>query len=681
MTSGDLINLPISELAPLLRNRTVSPVEATSAYLKRIGELNDKLKAFITADTEGAMSAARVAETEMAEGKYRGPLHGVPVSLKDLFRAKGLLTTNGSLAYKDSVPDEDATVVSRLRDAGAVILGKDNLYGFAMGLTVQPPYGMFRNPWGQEHSPGGSSSGTGVAVPARMSAGGLGSDTGGSIRIPASYCGLVGPKPTWGLVSDYGAFPLSYSLDTAGPITRTAEDAALLLQAIAGHDPRATVPVHAPQYDYQAGLPQPVQDLRLGVAKELFPHPDLDTDVQQSVQTAMLRFEELGCSLQEVSIPQATFAPAIYTGIAEPEVVSRKWDDLVGSNGGTRYQHADPIAGIRSDSRKLYVSRKAGPASGHRPGQRCLGRGRHSDNSNQYRRRTPSRQHPHPKHTREGTGYQAYLHLPIQSNGPPRADLAVRVYNKPTPNRASARRQLLCRRTAPSTGTPLPAEYRLAHAPAAGLIPGQERRALVDFILGCDIGGTFTDFVVFNTETGESLVDKCLTTPGDPAQGVMHGIANLKEKLPGLDRDTGIVIHATTLTANAVLERKGSATTLLCTRGFPHILAARRHQRVSTYELFADAPPPLVPQRQIFEVSERTYSDGRILTPVAEDEVRALARELREDAQVESVAIVFLHSYANPHNEQEAARVLVEEWPEAVVSLSSDVLPEFREYE
>ena len=332
MTSGDLINLPISELAPLLRNRTVSPVEATSAYLKRIGELNDKLKAFITVDTEGAMSAARVAETEMAEGKYRGPLHGVPVSLKDLFRTKGLLTTNGSLAYKDSVPDEDATVVSRLRDAGAVILGKDNLYEFAMGLTVQPPYGMFRNPWGQEHSPGGSSSGTGVAVAARMSAGGLGSDTGGSIRIPASYCGLVGLKPTWGLVSDYGAFPLSYSLDTAGPITRTAEDAALLLQAIAGHDPRATVPVHAPQYDYQAGLPQPVQDLRLGVVKELFPHPDLDTDVQQSVQTAMLRFEELGCSLQEVSIPQATFAPAIYTGIAEPEVVSRKWDDLVGSS-------------------------------------------------------------------------------------------------------------------------------------------------------------------------------------------------------------------------------------------------------------------------------------------------------------------------------------------------------------
>ena len=204
---------------------------------------------------------------------------------------------------------------------------------------------------------------------------------------------------------------------------------------------------------------------------------------------------------------------------------------------------------------------------------------------------------------------------------------------------------------------------------------------MVAFILGCDIGGTFTDFAVYNDETGETLVDKCLTTPADPVRGVMTGIASLKEMLLGLDRDTRTVIHATTLTANAVLERKGAATALLCTRGFPHILAARRHQRVSTYELFADGPSPLVPQHRIFEVSERTYSDGRILTPLVEDEVRALARKLREDRQVESVAIVFLHSYANPRNEQEAARVLMEEWPEAIVSLSSDVLPEFREYE
>ena len=332
MSNGDLTDLPISELAPLLRNRTISPVEVTSAYLQRIGELNDRLNAFITVDSEGAMSAARVVETEIAEGKYRGALHGVPISLKDLLRTKDLLTTNGSLAYKDSVPDEDATVVSRLREAGAVILGKDNLYEFAMGVTVQPPYGMFRNPWGQEHSPGGSSSGTSIAVSARMSAGGLGSDTGGSIRIPASYCGLVGLKPTWGLVSDYGAFPLSYSLDTVGPITRTAEDAALLLQTIAGRDPRATVPVHAPQHDYQKELSQPVLDLRLGVVKELFPHPDLDPDVEQTVQGAMLQFEELGCSLREVSIPEASFAPAIYTGVAEPEIVSRRWDDLIGSN-------------------------------------------------------------------------------------------------------------------------------------------------------------------------------------------------------------------------------------------------------------------------------------------------------------------------------------------------------------
>ena len=203
---------------------------------------------------------------------------------------------------------------------------------------------------------------------------------------------------------------------------------------------------------------------------------------------------------------------------------------------------------------------------------------------------------------------------------------------------------------------------------------------MAEYILGCDIGGTFTDFVVFDAETGETLADKCLTTPADPSQGVMTGVRRLKERLPTVERDTSVVAHASTLTTNAVIERKGARTALLCTRGFPNLLAARRHQRVSTYELFSDPPEPLVPQYDVFEVTERTYSDGRVLTELDEAEVREIAGVLRARG-VESVAIAFLHSYANPLNEQEVERILLEEWPDAAVSRSSRVLPEMREYE
>ncbi len=201
------------------------------------------------------------------------------------------------------------------------------------------------------------------------------------------------------------------------------------------------------------------------------------------------------------------------------------------------------------------------------------------------------------------------------------------------------------------------------------------------YLIGCDIGGTFTDMVLFDVETGRIDVEKVLTTPGDSSQGVMRGVRRFKTTVEGLEEGCREFIHATTLVSNAVLERKGDSTALLCTRGFPHLLAARRHQRSSVYELFVDPPPPLIPQNQIYEVTERGYSDGRILTPVAEDEVRELARSLKAKGDVESVAIAFLHSYANGANEEKAGQIILEEWPEVAVSLSSKVLPEMREFE
>ncbi len=330
--ANELTYLSIAELGERLRSRQVSAVEVTSAYLERIERLDPQLHAYVTVDRDGAMASARTVDDEIGQGGYKGPLHGVPVSLKDLIWTKGLRTSMGSLAYKDFIPDEDATVATRLREAGSVLLGKASLYEFAMGVTVAPPYGTFRNPWDLERSPGGSSSGSGIAAAAGLAAGTLGSDTGGSVRIPSAYCGVVGLKPTWGLVSDYGVMPMAYSLDTVGPMTRTAEDGALMLQAMAGHDPRATRPMHPPSRDYTAELQKPLRGLKLGVAKELFPHPDLEAEVEQAVQQGIAVLQELGCEVREVSIPWATHAPAIFAGVEEAEVVAQRWDPLVNNN-------------------------------------------------------------------------------------------------------------------------------------------------------------------------------------------------------------------------------------------------------------------------------------------------------------------------------------------------------------
>jgi aspartyl-tRNA(Asn)/glutamyl-tRNA(Gln) amidotransferase subunit A len=239
MTDDELTSLTIASAGRLLRTRALSPVELTEAYLARIARLDPTLRAFITVTGDLARQQARRAERELARRQRRGPLHGIPFTLKDLYWTAGVRTTAGSRILADFVPATSATATERLLAAGAVLLGKTNLHEFAAGVTTDNPHwGTCQNPWKLGHIPGGSSGGSAAAVAASMGLASLGSDTGGSIRIPAAFCGIVGHKPTYGLVSRHGILPESWSLDHGGPMTRTAADAAVVLQAIAGHDPR-----------------------------------------------------------------------------------------------------------------------------------------------------------------------------------------------------------------------------------------------------------------------------------------------------------------------------------------------------------------------------------------------------------------------------------------------------------
>ena len=275
--------LPLAALADRLRRRELSPVEVTRAYLDRIAMLDPQLTAFITVTAEQALADAAAAEREIAGGGYRGPLHGVPLAIKDLFHTAGVRTTAGSKILADFVPAEDATVVARLRAAGALSLGKTNLEEFAYGATsINPHHGACCNPWDPARIAGGSSGGSAAAVAAGLCSGALGTDSGGSIRQPSALCGLVGLKPTYGRVSRHGVVPLSWSQDHVGPMARTVRDAALLLQALAGHDPRDPASSSAPVPDYLAGLEGGVRGLRLGLPSDFF-----FTRVEPAVEAAV----------------------------------------------------------------------------------------------------------------------------------------------------------------------------------------------------------------------------------------------------------------------------------------------------------------------------------------------------------------------------------------------------------
>ncbi len=295
--------MSIREAADLIHKRKVSPVELTKTCLARIERLNPTLNAFITITAESALAQAREAESEVQRGRWRGPLHGIPIALKDLFDTAGVRTTAGSALFKDRVPKEDAEVVRRLKAAGAVLLGKTNMHEFAYGGTSAVSYfGAVHNPWEIDRVAGGSSGGSAAAVAAGLCYGALGSDTGGSIRQPAAYCGIVGIKPTYGLASTRGVIPLSWSLDHVGPMTRTVADAAIMLQVIAGYDPAEATSRQMNIPDYSAALRTKVSSLRLGVAREFF-FASLDSEIEAAMKNALGVFEKLTAEVREVAVP------------------------------------------------------------------------------------------------------------------------------------------------------------------------------------------------------------------------------------------------------------------------------------------------------------------------------------------------------------------------------------------
>ena len=309
----DLCYLSIGEAAELLREGELSPVELTRAFLDRIEHLDATLQAYITLMPERAMSDARKAEAEILRGDYRGPLHGIPIALKDLYDTKGVRTTGSSKVLADRVPDVDATTTSRLAAAGTVLLGKLAMHEFALG-GPDPSNGfpMARNPWNLDYIPGGSSSGSGASVAAGLAMGTLGSCTGGSIRGPASHCSVVGIKATYGRVSRFGVLPLSWTLDHAGPLTWTVEDAALMLQAIAGYDPLDPTSSRAPVSDYSESLVEDIAGMTVGVPRHFFFAADesIDNDVLATVEAALGTLEELGAVLVDVEIPMLAHAGA-----------------------------------------------------------------------------------------------------------------------------------------------------------------------------------------------------------------------------------------------------------------------------------------------------------------------------------------------------------------------------------
>jgi aspartyl-tRNA(Asn)/glutamyl-tRNA(Gln) amidotransferase subunit A len=301
--SQDLASLTLKQASELLRSRAASPVDLTQACLRRIDSDNAALNAFVTVTGERALSVAREMEAEQQRGIWRGPLHGVPIALKDNIDTAGIRTTAASELFKDRVPSEDAEVVRRLKGAGAILLGKTNLHEFAYGGSSTVSYfGPVHNPWALNRVSGGSSGGSAAATAAGLCYGSLGTDTAGSIRIPASYCGIVGFKPTYGRVSNRGVIPLSWTLDHVGPLCRTVEDAALVLRVIAGYDKLDPTTVDAPVPDYSHAFRMQASKLRLGIPRAPF-FDSLDVEIAKAVDAAIDMLRKLTSTAGDVTLP------------------------------------------------------------------------------------------------------------------------------------------------------------------------------------------------------------------------------------------------------------------------------------------------------------------------------------------------------------------------------------------
>lgn len=324
----DLTSLSVVELGKLVKAREVSPLELTSAFLERIDTLNTQLNAFVTVDREGALAAARTAEAEINGGQYRGALHGIPVAHKDLYATEAIRTTGGSQVLADNIPDRDATVVARLKQAGMINLGKTNTHEFAYGPTNEVSlFGAVNNPWNTGRISGGSSGGSGAAVAAGLVPIATGSDTGGSIRIPSACCGLTGLKPTYGRVSRAGILPLCWSMDHAGPLARSAADAALFLKATAGSDANDAASVNQPVPNYPELLSGDIRGVKIGVPRGYF-YEKSQAAVNDLVEGALAVLAELGAQIIEVEIPFIEHAAAAAMAIYVAEATAYHDDTL-----------------------------------------------------------------------------------------------------------------------------------------------------------------------------------------------------------------------------------------------------------------------------------------------------------------------------------------------------------------
>ncbi|WP_042351651.1 Asp-tRNA(Asn)/Glu-tRNA(Gln) amidotransferase GatCAB subunit A [Bacillus massiliigorillae] len=297
----------ISELAPLIKNKEVSPVEVTRAVIDQIETLNNKLNAYINVTVDKALEQAEVAEKEVLSGNYRGPLHGIPMAIKDNIYFANEVTTMGSKIHKEFVSKDNATVVTKLKEAGTIFTGKLNLHEYAWGATNNNPhFGPCRNPWDLERISGGSSGGSGVSTASHMTIAALGTDTGGSIRIPSSFCGITGLKPTHGLVSKYGAFPLGWSLDHIGPMAKSAKDAAYILEAISGYDAKDPTSVNRAIPSYSNELTGSIKGLKIGINEEYF-FNNVDAPIEKTVRNAISSLEKYGATIEVVKLPTLSY--------------------------------------------------------------------------------------------------------------------------------------------------------------------------------------------------------------------------------------------------------------------------------------------------------------------------------------------------------------------------------------
>ena len=338
-----MIHASLKELAAALAGKKISSVELTSLHLERIVRLNPQLNAFITVDPEKSLAMARAADARLARGEG-GPLTGIPLAHKDIFCAEGWLTTCGSKMLSNFVSPYDATVIERFKAAGTVTLGKTNMDEFAMGSSNETSfYGPVKNPWDTAAVPGGSSGGSAAAVAARLAPAATGTDTGGSIRQPAALCGLTGLKPTYGVVSRWGMIAFASSLDQAGPMARSAEDCALLLNAMAGFDPRDSTSLERPAEDYAGDLEKPLAGLKIGLPKEFFAE-GLSAEVAQAVEAAIAEYRRLGAVTVEVSLPNMKLSVPAYYVIAPAEASSN-----LSRFDGVRYGHRAPQYGDLAD--------------------------------------------------------------------------------------------------------------------------------------------------------------------------------------------------------------------------------------------------------------------------------------------------------------------------------------------